>query len=106
MYTLWNKQDPLTLAEGTLTPEEVMSHKYFGFTRSGAVVINKVRGVVTEIHSLAVLANNYDIPEDLSDEAALAAIIAAQEAEQNAEPEPSAEERIAAAMEFQNLMSL
>ena len=106
MYSIWNKQDNLNLAEGNLSPEQVMNHPSFAFTRGTPVVINTVRGRVTEIHSLAVLADAYNIPEELSDEDALVFFVNALEAERNKVPEPTAEERIAAAMEFQNIMSL
>ena len=50
--------------------------------------------------------DRYEIGAELSEEEAIKAITEAMEAERNAEPEPSAEERVAAALEYQNLLSL
>lgn len=91
---------------GTLaTPESVAAETpavaHFTF-----VVETDPRGeVMRSFENLSVLRGINNLDEALTDDEAIAAIEAIRNAPPP-EPEPSAEERIAAAMEYQNLMSM
>lgn len=66
----------------------------------------EVNGNVCQaVMSLSALRNNHTVDEGLSDDEAIIAIQNKMNEPQPI-PEPSVEERIAAAMEFQNLMML
>lgn len=104
----WDKQSDLLFPQGFKTARQCLSEN--PWMEHGKTVLEIVRGVTVGIHSFGVLCGNYDVPEDLDDDAALA-YIEAQIAEQRRQAEeaaqqPTAEERIAAAMEFQNLTSI
>lgn len=109
-YKLWNKQTDVILPDGNIyTPEEIMNMSGFGFTRFADTVFGYQGQIVYEIQNLDILKSMHDITES-DPEKALAAIEkakadAAQAAAETAD-EPTAEERIAAALEYQNLLSM
>ena len=108
-YKIWDKKENVILPDGNVyTPEELMEVNPFGFTKYAVTVLGMHGNITYEVQNLDILKSMYNIAED-NDEAALAAFIQAKETEilaEAAEPEPSAEERIAAALEYQNLISM
>lgn len=109
-YKLWDKQTKLILPDGQIyEPEEIMNMNGFGFTRFADTVLGYQGQIVYEIQNLDILKSMNNITEN-DPQKALAAIEkakvkAAQEAAETA-AEPTAEERIAAALEYQNLLSM
>lgn len=104
----WDKKSDMQFPAGFYTAEEYMRKE--PWTRLGQVVVEVQRGVTIGVYNFGVLCNNYQVPENLDDDAALT-YIQQQIDEQRRQAEeaaqqPTAEERIAAAMEFQNLSSL
>lgn len=78
-YSFWDKQDGLILADGNFyTIEEV--YKKFPFAQRGTVVLEQAGELTVAIDSLAILKNNYNIADELSDEEALQAVLEAREA--------------------------
>lgn len=57
------------------------------------------------LQNLSAMRNQYGIDASISEDAAIAALQNILNQQANATQEPSAEERIAAAMEFQNVMN-
>lgn len=110
--TFWNKTEDLIFPAGFSTAEDYKAQN--PWTVHGKVVIEKVRGTVVGLHSFSVLCENFKIPDDLDDDAALEEInhaVSTQKFEQQAAMEknaakPADTERIAAALEYQNLMNL
>lgn len=101
----WDKQTDLTFPAGFRTAKDyLMEHPEF---QNCKVVVGVSRGVTLSVDKLGTLCDVYGVPEELDDEAALAYIenqIAEQQRQaEEASRQPTAEERIAAAMEFQNL---
>ena len=109
-YKLWDKQTNLILPDVNIyEPEAIMSMNGFGFTRFADTVLGYQGQIVYEIQNLDILKSMHNITES-DPEKALAAIEkakadAAQAAAETAD-EPTAEERIAAALEYQNLLSM
>lgn len=106
--SFWDKQSDLLFPQGFATAEQCLSEN--PWMGRGKTVLETVRGVTVGMHSFGVLCDNFSVPEDLDDDTALA-YIETQIAEQRRQAEeaaqqPTAEERIAAAMEFQNLTSI
>ena len=106
-YKIWNKQDSLVTPIGeVLTAEEVMN-------RYPASRIEDSKWIICDsFYSLGVFmeftqtkeaykALGVEITDDMTDQEVLDAISYFEE--NPPAPEPSAEERIAAAMEYQNL---
>lgn len=92
---------------GAVATPEVVLQKYPAIQIFAHVIETDNMGqVFFGLMNLASARDRYGIAEELTDEEAVDAIEAAMEAERNAEPEPSAEERVAAALEYQNLLSL
>jgi hypothetical protein len=90
------------------TPEEVAKN-YSAVNIPGLVCVFETDESRTMFYTvpepIAVLKSRHGINQALSDEEAIAAIEEILNAPQP-EPEPTAEERIAAAMEYQNLLSM
>ena len=98
---------------GKLATPEVLEHDYPALASSFKMVITTDAGgeVVQGIGALSSLRSRYDIDAAISDEEALAKIEEAMNAVPEPEPEPedtepSAVERIAAALEYQSLASM
>lgn len=88
---------------GKIATGEMIAHEYPAVTVFPHVLM--VNGdVLQAIHNLSMLRNSHNIDASLTEDEAIAAI----EVIINTPPiiEPSPEERIAAAMEYQNLLSL
>ncbi|MHB1154058.1 MAG: hypothetical protein ACYCWE_20295 [Eubacteriales bacterium] len=102
MLKLWDKQTNLIFPNGApRTPEQVYAE--YPWARYVGVAVNT--GVVTTcIENMEILRDIYKIDESLTDTEALTAIQIIKDTV--VEPEPSAEERIAASLEFQNMMML
>ena len=106
MLKVWNKQDSLILPNGKVcTPEEV--YQDYPWARFAETVIIGINGGITSsIDNLSILCDAHDVVELESGEDTLLAIKNKIENDKLKALEPTAEERIASAMEFQNLMSL
>lgn len=101
----WDKQSDLIFPAGFSTAANYLTQH--PEAQHGKVVVEIKRGVTVGMHSFGTLCDIYKVPEELDDDAALT-YIEQQIAEQHRQAEeaaqqPTAEERIAAAMEFQNL---
>ena len=89
------------------TPEEVEKQFPAALLFTHVVETDENGEVMFGFNNLSALRGIYQIDKDLNEEEAIAAIEEKiNTPEPVPEPEPSAEERIAAAMEYQNLMSL
>ena len=106
-YKIWNKQDSLVTPIGEVLTAEEVKNKYPASRIEGSKWI-----ICDSFHSLGVFmeftqtketykALGVEITDDMTDQEVLDAISYFEE--NPPEPEPSAEERIAAAMEYQNL---
>lgn len=106
---LWDKKTPLIYANGELaSPAKVLED--YPFTRYAPTVLEynaemDAGIMIGGIDNLYVLRQIHAIDETLTDEQAVEAILEIRNTPLP-EPEPRAEERIAAALEFQTLMSL
>lgn len=80
--------------------------QYFAFV----VQTNKTGEIMYGLYNLASMRDRYDISDDLTEDEAITALEQAMNAEREAQAasaaEPTAEERIAAMMEYQVLTSL
>ena len=89
------------------TPEAVMEQFPAALSFAHIVETDDNGEVMFAFNNLSAMRSMHQIDKDLSEEEAIAAIEEKiNTPEPVPEPEPSAEERIAAAMEYQNLMSL
>ncbi len=88
---------------GKIATPEVIYAEYPG-TRHFTHVLQVSGEVCQAIMNLSAMRAMYNIDESLNEAEAIAAIEAIMN-EPQPEPEPTAEERIAAAMEYQNMMS-
>ena len=109
-YKIWNKTDNLVTPTGkVLTPQEVFQ-KYPAAAMEGMKYIIADQpismAVFMEFESTKNAYKQMGVPitDDMTDQEVLDAISAWEE--NPPAPEPTAEERIAAALEFQNLNSL
>lgn len=102
----YNKSKTYMSPSSVIMTPEVVAKEYPATQAFTHVIETDASGeMMYAINSLASLRGMYDIDPALSEDAAIAAL----EVIRNTPPpeaEPSAEERIAAAMEFQNMMSL
>ena len=109
-YELLDKQTNLILPDGNIyEPEAIMSMNGFGFTRFADTVLGYQGQIVYEIQNLDILKSMHNITESDPQKALTAIEKAKLDAAQTAaaaENEPTAEERIAAALEYQNLLSM
>jgi hypothetical protein len=86
------------------TPEQILQDFPAILTFKHVIETDENGQVCFAVENFSAMRTRYNIDRQLSDEAALAAI---QEKMNEADiPEPTAEERIASALEFQNLMML
>lgn len=91
---------------GSLATPEVMQAQFPAvLTFSHIIETDEAGEVAFAVQNLSAMRSFYNIDPNLSESEAIAAI---QEIVNTPEPEPepSAEERIAAAMEYQNLMNM
>lgn len=102
----YNGTETYMYPNGTLATPEVMLQKYPAIlTFTHIIETDESEQVCWAVENLSAIRSMMGISADLSEEEAITAI----EEERNApqpEPEPTAEERMAAAMEFQNLLSM
>ena len=102
----YNGTETYMYPNGTLATPEVMLQKYPAIlTFTHIIETDESEQVCWAVENLSAIRSMMGISADLSEEEAITAI----EKERNApqpEPEPTAEERMAAAMEFQNLLSM
>lgn len=110
-YKFWNKQDPICFLTGRmLTAEQFIADKPVFGLDSIKVVVNGegLNGAfIQEFSSLkATYAQAGCSFEGLTDEEALDAIEAFENQLNELAQEPTAEERIAAALEYQNLENM
>lgn len=111
-YAIWDKVTPIITPIGeVLTPEEWIARYPVAGLESITVVCSAgeinggffgTLGQMREMYESMGL----DFSSCTTNEDILTTIEAFEDAKNNAEPEPSAEERIAAAMEYQNLLSM
>lgn len=103
---IWNKTETIYLADGTpCTPEDVMTK--WPFSRHFDTLLEMNGPLVVGIDCLPMIADMCGVDAELPAEEQLAAIQAIMEAQrQPAESVPSPEERMAAALEFQNMVAL
>lgn len=87
------------------TPQVMMSNYPAILTFKHVIETDEAGQVCFAIENLSAMRSRYDIDKTLSDEEAVQAIQDILNAPEP-EAEPSAEERIASALEFQNMMSL
>ena len=109
-YKIWNKQDNLiNPVGGILTPEQVIEeYPMAGLPNFKFIICDAPinMGVFMEFEQTKMQYKQMgvDIQDEMTDQEVLDAITYHEE--NPPEQEPTAEERMAAAMEFQNLMSL
>lgn len=102
---IWDKESNLYWANGQLaTPDEVVLK--YPFAQHFPTVLEMAGPLVAAIDSLPVLASVYNIDDALSDEDKLTEIKRIREEAATVVLEPTAQERIAASMEFQNMLAL
>lgn len=87
------------------TPEKINVDFPAGLTFTHVIQTDHRGQVCFAFQNLSVLEDMYGIEESLSDEESIA-LIEEKMNESPLEPEPTAEERIAASLEYQNLMSM
>lgn len=87
------------------TPEAVLAQFPAILAFAHIIETDEAGEVLFAVQNLAAMKSHYGIDKSLSEAEAITAIQDIINAPPP-EPEPSAEERIAAAMEYQNLMSL
>lgn len=87
------------------TPQVMMSNYPAILTFKHVIETDEAGQVCFAIENLSAMRSRYNIDKTLSDEEAVQAIQDILNAPE-LEAEPSAEERIASALEFQNMMSL
>ena len=91
---------------GMMATVEAVTEKYPAWQHFTHIVETDEAGqVMFAFQNLSAMRTIYNIDPTLSEDEAIAAIEALRNAPEP-EPEPSAEERIAAALEYQNLASL
>lgn len=109
-YKIWNKQDNLITPIGEiLTPEQVFERYPMARLENMKFIICDApisMGVFMEFEQTKQTYKQMGVPitDDMTDQEVLDAITYFEE--HPPVPEPTSEERIAAALEFQNLMSL
>jgi len=104
-YEIYDGTKTYLYPNGVLATPEKIEKDFPGVTIFPHVI--EVNGNVFQaVYELESIKNLRNIPEEYSIEEALLGLNSAFEAAQNYVPEPSAEERIAAALEFQNLNSM
>lgn len=111
-YTIWNKTDTIYTPVGeALTPEQWTSR--YGWMNNPAAIPVIAAGIINgafcgELHQMQQAYENMgaDFSDCTTDEEKLVVIEAFENAMNTAAPEPSAEERIAAALEYQNLTNM
>lgn len=88
------------------TPEVVKADypatEYFTFV----IETNARKEVIYGFYNLSALRGSYGIEDSLSDEEAITKIEEIMNTPEEVSDEPTAEERIASALEYQNLMSM
>ena len=109
-YKIWNKTDSLITPIGeVLTPQQVIErHPAAGLEGMKYIIADQPisMAVFMEFEATKAFYKQLGVPitDDMTDQEVLDAISAWEE--NPPAPEPTAEERIAAALEFQNLNSL
>lgn len=111
-YAIWNKTDMIYTPVGeALTPEQWIGR--YGWLGNPAAVPVVAAGLINgafcgELSQMRQTYENMgaDFSACTTDEEVLAVIEAFENTMNTAEPEPTAEERIAAALEYQNLTSM
>ena len=109
-YKIWNKTDSLITPIGeVLTPQQVIErHPAAGLEGMKYIIADQPisMAVFMEFEATKAFYKQLGVPitDDMTDQEVLDAISAWEE--NPPAPEPTAEERIAAALEFQNLTSL
>lgn len=108
--TLYDPGKTYISPAGTIMDRARVAEKFPAATAVPFVVQTDGSGTMMQgMYILAALKSQYGIPPALSNDEAVAAIQKAMDAEQEAQSatpaEPTAEERIAAALEFQNAMN-
>jgi hypothetical protein len=76
MLKFW-ENETLTLPSGLVCDESKIKEKY-PFTRLGRAIIDTIDGVTYSIDSLGILKQCYNIPDNLTDEEIIEAVIAAR----------------------------
>lgn len=106
MLKFWDKKETLFWPNGEdATPADVI--KAYPFAKNFPTVLEQSAGITVAIDSLPMLVTVYQIDEALSDDEKLAEVVRIRNEMQNPPPAPpSAEERIAAALEFQAMLAL
>lgn len=87
-----------------MTPDEVYKRSPAAKDFPFVVETDPNGEIIYALNPLASLRNTYNIDSSLNEDEAIAAIEAIRNTPP-AEPDPSAEERIAAALEYQNLIN-
>lgn len=110
-YAIWNKKDPIFTPNGRMYTSEqwIEQHPIAGLNHVTIVCsASELNGAVFGVLSQMVLeaqSLGCDFSSCTTDEEKLEAIEAFYEARNAVIPEPSAEERIAAALEYQNAIA-
>jgi hypothetical protein len=76
MLKFWNNET-LTLPSG-LVCDEAKVKELYPFTKMGRTIIDTIDGTTYSIDSLGILKQCYKIPDGLTDEEIIAAVIAAR----------------------------
>jgi hypothetical protein len=76
MLKFWNNET-LTLPNGKVCDKDEINNLY-PFTKLGRTIIDTIDGITYAIDSLGILKQNYNIPDNLTDEEIIEAIIAAR----------------------------
>lgn len=87
------------------TPEQVLADYPAILTFPHIIYTDEAEQTIFSIENLAAARSRYEISPELSEEEAISKIEELRNTP-SPEPEPTAEERIAAAMEYQNLLSM
>lgn len=111
-YAIWNKEDTIYTPSGeSFTPAQWLERYTWGnipeikMVISGGVINGAFCGNLTDMINMYTKMGA-TIPENATDEEILAAIEDFEDNPPVVESEPTAEERIAAALEYQNLASM
>lgn len=105
---IYDRKTTFMYPSGKVATPEVVKADYPACEHFTFVIeTNQRKEVIYGFYNLSGLRDSYDIDDSLSDEEAIAQIEEIMNTpEEVVEGEPSAEERIAAALEYQNMMSM
>lgn len=107
-YKIWDKKESLILPNGKVyAPEEVMLPENYGWTKYCEAVLLGYAGQITyEISNFDAIRESEGLTDGDPQEALDRYLQEREKPQAEPEIEPSPEERIAAALEYQNLVNM